>query len=250
MELSQQTSIFLALAAGVVSFLSPCVLPLVPSYLSYVSGASFSELETAGMRERALNRALMLNASLFILGFSVVFISLGASFSLAGQFLSSYRESITVLGGLVVIFFGLLLTGVVKLPFLIQEHRAVDFRSKPAGYLGALAIGFSFGLGWTPCVGPILGAILTLAASRGSAASGTALLAVYAAGLAVPFLLSALAFNYFLSFFQRFRRAIRVIHVGGGVLLIVMGILLISGYWTILNSYTIKLTPSWLWSLL
>ncbi|MFQ6110696.1 MAG: cytochrome c biogenesis CcdA family protein [Nitrospinota bacterium] len=250
MELTQQVSIFLALAAGILSFLSPCVLPLVPSYLSYISGTSFSELEKARTRERALNRALILNASLFILGFSAVFISIGASFSLAGQLLGAYRESITVIGGLVVIFFGLMLTGVVKFSFLMQEHRALEFHSKPAGYFGALAIGFSFGMGWTPCVGPILGAILTLAASRGSAASGTALLAVYAAGLAVPFLLSALAFNYFLGFFQRFKRAIRVIHVGGGVLLIAMGILLVSGYWTILNSYAIKLTPSWLWSLL
>ena len=233
-----------AFTAGVFSFLSPCVLPLVPSYISFVAGMSLQELE--GGKEGKIRRAIFLNAVLFILGFSAVFIALGASFSLLGQLLLGSIDVVRKVAGILIILFGLFIAGILKVPFLMRERR-LQLQERPAGYLGAVLVGAAFGAGWIPCVGPILGSILTLAGTSETAGRGVALLSAYSLGLGVPFLLSALALNGFNRFFQRFRPYMRVVEVSAGFLLVLIGVLLFTGYLTLLNSYLISLTPAWLW---
>jgi len=233
-----------AFTAGVFSFLSPCVLPLVPSYISFVAGMSLQELEEG--KEAKVRRAVFLNALLFIIGFSTVFIALGASFSLVGQLLLGSIDLVRKAGGILIIFFGLFIAGILKLPFLMRERR-LHLQERPAGHLSAVLVGAAFGAGWIPCVGPILGSILTLAGTSETSGKGVTLLIAYSLGLGVPFLLSALALNIFNRFFQRFRPYMRMVEVGAGVLLVLMGILLFTGYLTLLNSYLISLTPRWLW---
>ncbi len=233
-----------AFSAGVFSFLSPCVLPLVPSYISFVAGMSLQELEQG--KEGKIRRAIFVNAVLFILGFSMVFIALGASFSFLGQFLLGSIDLFRKAGGILIILFGLLIAGVLKVPFLMRERR-LQLQERPGGYLGAVLVGAAFGAGWIPCVGPILGSILTLAGTSDTAGRGVALLSAYSLGLAIPFLLSALALNSFNRFLQRFRPYMHVVEVAAGLLLVLIGVLLLTGYLTLLNSYLISLTPVWLW---
>ena len=233
-----------AFSAGVFSFLSPCVLPLVPSYLSFVAGMSLQGLEQG--KEAKVRRAIFLNAVLFILGFSAVFIALGASFSLLGQLLLGSIDVVRKVAGILIILFGLFIAGILKLPFLMRERR-LQLQERPAGYLGAVLVGAAFGAGWIPCVGPILGSILTLAGTSETAGRGVALLTAYSLGLGVPFLLSALALNGFNRFLQRFRPYMRLMEVGAGFLLVLIGVLLFTGYLTLLNSYLISITPVWLW---
>jgi len=233
-----------AFTAGVFSFLSPCVLPLVPSYISFVAGMSLQEFE--GGKEGKIRRAIFLNAVLFILGFSAVFIALGASFSLLGQLLLGSIDVVRKVAGILIILFGLFIAGILKVPFLMRERR-LQLQERPAGYLGAVLVGAAFGAGWIPCVGPILGSILTLAGTSETAGRGVALLTAYSLGLGVPFLLSALALNGFNRFLQRFRPYMRLMEVGAGFLLVLIGVLLFTGYLTLLNSYLISITPVWLW---
>jgi len=233
-----------AFSAGVFSFLSPCVLPLVPSYISFVAGMSLQGLQEE--KTARVRRAIFLNAVLFILGFSAVFIALGASFSLLGRALLGSIDLVRKAGGILIILFGLFIAGILKLPFLMREHR-LQLQERPAGYLGAVLVGAAFGAGWIPCVGPILGSILTLAGTSETAGRGVVLLSAYSLGLGVPFLLSALALNGFNRFFQRFRPYMRIVEVIAGVLLVLIGILLFTGYLTLLNSYLISFTPAWLW---
>ena len=242
MDLGLSVSIFVAFAAGLISFLSPCVLPLIPSYLSVVSGVSLEE-----MKERSLRGKVFLSSVLFVVGFSAVFVALGASFSLLGQAFLQFRREITVGAAVLIILFGLYIAGVIKPSFLLREYRPLEGRMKPLGYAGALLVGLSFGIGWTPCIGPTLGAILTLASGQGGLARGMGLLLVYSAGLALPFLLSSVALGSFLKFFQRFRGWMPAIQRAGGIVLVGMGILLMTGYFTLLNRYAISLTPEWLW---
>jgi len=237
-------NIFIAFTAGVLSFLSPCVLPLIPSYLSFVSGVSLEEMQLAQM-ERELRRRVILNALSFIFGFSAVFISLGASASFLGGLFLSYRDIIRVVGGVFILLVGIYLLGLFKLSFL-ERYFQVELREKPSGYAGSFLVGITFGVAWTPCVGPILGAILALAGTSGEVERGMILLAMYAGGLALPFFLSALAVNSFLHFSQVFRRYIHAVHMGAGILLVVVGLLLITDYMTMLNAYAIRLTPEWL----
>jgi len=233
-----------AFSAGVFSFLSPCVLPLVPSYLSFVAGMSLQGLQ--GEKTAKVRRVIFLNAVLFILGFSAVFIALGASFSLLGQLLLGSIDLVRKAGGILIILFGLFIAGILKLPFLMRERR-VQLQERPSGYFGAVLVGAAFGAGWIPCVGPILGSILTLAGTSETAGRGVVLLSAYSLGLGVPFLLSALALNGFTRFFQRFRPYMRLVEVGAGFLLVLIGVLLFTGYLTLLNSYLISITPAWLW---
>ena len=233
-----------AFSAGVFSFLSPCVLPLVPSYISFVAGMSLQGLQ--GEKTAKVRRAIFLNAVLFILGFSAVFIALGASFSLLGRLLLGSIDLVRKAGGILIILFGLFIAGILKVPFLMRERR-LQLQERPAGYLGAVLVGAAFGAGWIPCVGPILGSILTLAGTSETAGRGVVLLSAYSLGLGVPFLLSALALNAFNRFFQRFRPYMRLMEVGAGFLLVLIGILLFTGYLTLLNSYLISITPAWLW---
>jgi cytochrome c-type biogenesis protein len=235
---------FVAFAAGVFSFLSPCVLPLIPSYLSFVSGVSLDEMRSEQARSRMRWR-VVLNSIAFIIGFSLVFVSLGASASFLGGLFLSYRNTIRILGGIFILLVGLYLVGAFKIA-AFERYLQFDLKDKPAGYLGSVLVGITFAVAWTPCVGPILGATLALASTAGEVSRGTLLLTSYAAGLALPFFLSALAINSFLQLFQQLRRYIQIIHVAGGLLLISVGILLITDYMTLLNAYVLRFTPQWL----
>jgi len=237
-------NIFVAFTAGLLSFLSPCVLPIIPSYLSFISGVSLEEMRAVQVASHIRKRVL-LNALAFILGFSLVFISLGASVSFLAGFLLSYRSLIRVLGGIFILAVGIYLLGVIKFSVL-DRYLQFHLKDKPGGYLGSAFVGMTFGAAWIPCVGPILGAILTLAATSSEIGRGVFYLATYAAGLALPFFLSAVAVNSFFNFSQKFRRYVQAVHVTAGVLLIVVGILLITDYMTLLNIYAIRFTPEWL----
>jgi len=235
--------VVVAFSAGLFSFLSPCVLPLFPSYVSFITGMSVSDL-TADLTGAA-RRRVMLHALAFVLGFSLVFVGLGASFSAAGQFLLDYRDLIRRIGGALIVVFGLYIAGVLRIGVLGRTAQ-LQVREKPAGYLGSMAVGITFAIGWTPCVGPILGAILSLAGTAETVQRGIGLLIAYSAGLGVPFLLSALALGSFLRFFKRYRPFIPVMERAAGVLLVVVGLLVFTNYYVVLNSWAISLTPEWL----
>ncbi|HEY7553923.1 MAG TPA: cytochrome c biogenesis protein CcdA [Candidatus Binatia bacterium] len=237
-------NVFVAFAAGVFSFLSPCVLPLIPSYLSFVSGVSVEEMRGVQAAARVRTR-VVLNSVAFILGFSLVFVSLGASASFFGGLFLGYRNFIRVAGGMFVLLVGFYLVGLFKIVAL-ERYLQFNFKDKPAGYLGSVLVGITFAVAWTPCVGPVLGAVLALAGATGEVGRGVFLLSSYAAGLATPFFLSALAVNSFFQFSQRFRRYINAVHVMGGILLIIAGVLLITDYMTFLNAYVLRFTPNWL----
>ena len=235
-----EVSLFIAFGAGVLSFLSPCVLPLVPSYLSFVTGMSLDDIQ-----EGTARRTTMIHAVLFVSGFTIIFLLLGASASFLGQFFRYYDVWIARVGGVVIILLGLHLMGVFRLAPLLREKR-LHLHDKPVGYLGTVGVGAAFGAGWTPCIGPVLGAILTFAASQDQFWSGVYLLFVYSLGLAVPFLLAALALDSFLSAFKRFRRFLPIVERVSGLLLIVLGILLLTGTFTILSTYLIRFTPEFI----
>ena len=232
-----------AFSAGLFSFLSPCVLPLFPSYISFITGMSVGDL-SADLSAHARRRVL-LHAVAFVLGFSLVFIALGASFSAAGQLLFTYRDGIRRLGGVLIILFGLYIAGVLRIGFL-GRTAALQIREKPAGYIGSFIVGVTFAVGWTPCVGPILGAILSLAGTAETVGRGVGLLVAYSAGLGLPFLLSALALGPFLRFFKRYRPFIPVVERGAGVLLVIVGVLVFTNYYLVLNSWANSITPEWL----
>ena len=240
--MNESVGILVAVTAGVLSFLSPCVLPLVPSYLSFVTGMSLEDLEQGVDR-----RATMIHSLLFVAGFSLIFILLGASASFLGVFLKHYELWIARIGGVLIVILGLHLTGVFRITPLMREKR-VHVNDKPAGYLGTIGIGIAFGAGWTPCIGPVLGAILTLASTQETVWNGVGLLTAYSAGLAVPFLAASLALDAFLQAFSRFRRFLPLVEKASGVLLIILGLLLITGYFTVLATYLQGLTPEWLYS--
>jgi cytochrome c-type biogenesis protein len=239
----QPVGVLVAFSAGLFSFLSPCVLPLFPSYLSFVTGMSVADL--TGELTADARRRVLLHSSAFILGFSLVFVALGASFSVAGQFLLDYRDTIRRVGGLLIVLFGLYIAGVLRLG-LLARTRQWQLREKPAGYLGSLAVGVTFAIGWTPCVGPILGAILSLAGTAETVHRGVGLLVAYSAGLGVPFLLSSLALGAFLRFFKRYRPFIPVVERAAGALLVAVGVLVFTNYYLVLNAWAISLTPEWL----
>ena len=225
----------LAFAAGVLSFLSPCVLPLVPSYLAYVGGGADAA------------RGTVLRSSLFfVLGFSLVFIGLGASASLLGGLLGSYRRELTLVGGVLVICFGIVMLG-ARLPFLQREAR-LRFVGETHTPVGATLLGMTFAAGWTPCIGPVLGGVLTIAGTSGRLGQGVALLACYALGLAVPFLAAAVMLESFTRLSKGFRHYLPWVERVSGAILIVAGVMLLTGTYTALNSTLIRYTPEWLWS--
>jgi cytochrome c-type biogenesis protein len=240
---SESVGFAVAFTAGLFSFLSPCVLPLFPSYVSFITGMSVADL-TADL-SAAARRRVLIHAVAFVLGFSLVFVALGASFSAAGQFLLDYRDWIRRIGGALIVIFGLYIVGVLRIGFFGRSQQW-QLREKPAGYLGSLAVGITFAIGWTPCVGPILGAILSLAGTAETVKRGIGLLVAYSAGLGLPFLISAAALGPFLAFFKRYRRFIPVVERAAGVVLVVVGVLVFTNYYVVLNSWAISLTPDWL----
>lgn len=229
----------LAFVAGVLSFLSPCVLPLVPSYLAYIGGSSNGQDRWLTLR----------NSLFFILGFSLIFIALGASASTLGSLLRSYRSWLIIVGGILVMIFGLIMLGVFKLPMFYRDTRT-QFKGDSKTPWGAILLGMAFAAGWTPCIGPMLGGILTLAGASSTLAQGILLLAVYALGLGLPFFIAALAIERFISFSSRFRTYLPWVERIAGVLLVVVGLLMVSGLYTRLNSYLLRLVPPWLYNYL
>ena len=230
-----EVSALVAFTAGLLSFLSPCVLPLIPSYVGFLTGMSVEELQTR--RGTALLHGLW-----FVAGFTLVFVLLGAAASALGSLLRDYQHWVGRVGGVLLILFGLYLLGVLKPAFLMRERR-VELARKPLGYFGSGIVGFTFGAAWTPCIGPILGGILTLAATEQGLGRGITLLAMYAIGLAVPFLITALALDRFLVWFRRFRPYIVWVDRIAGAMLIVLGILLVTDRFTLLAGYLQGLTP-------
>jgi len=235
MNQPQEISVLIAFSAGFLSFVSPCVLPLIPSYITYITGVSFKELTDAGSRAK-LRWATTSHSLLFIMGFSTIFILMGASASYLGQLLAQYQYWLMKGGGVLIIILGIHFTGIINLPFLQMERR-FELQKKPLGYLGSFFVGIVFAAGWTPCVGPILSTILLYASTSQSFTTGILLLTVYSMGLGVPFLLSSLAFNYFLSTFERIKRYMRLITIVSGFFLIGIGILLLTDAFREINAY-------------
>lgn len=235
-------SIISAFAAGVVSFLSPCVLPLVPGYLSYIGGQSLEELRSYGPTTR--ESLIILGLSLcFVFGFSTVFIAFGASATALGQLLIRYRYEVNIIGGIIILTFGLFMTGLLRLNLLQREFRV--HRELPGGRaLSAYLLGLAFAFGWTPCIGPILGAILTVSATSNLVSSGTLLLAIYSLGLGVPFIIAGLFTDQFMRHAQRFRKHAQTVQRIAGGILILMGIAMLTGY---LNRLSIWLLNNLTW---
>ncbi|GAB4387648.1 MAG: cytochrome c biogenesis protein CcdA [Thermodesulfovibrionales bacterium] len=218
----------LAFAAGFLSFVSACVLPVVPSYVSLVTGLSFEELTSQGVDRKRVRLLTLFHSSLFVLGFSSVFIALGASSSYVGSALLEYRDWLRITGGIVVIVFGLFIAGFINLRSLMRERRFLPAGGRPKGAVGTFLVGTAFAAGWTPCIGPILGSILLVASAKASTLYGVKLLSAYSAGLAVPFLASSLALSAFLSYSKRLMRYMRPIKVASGVILILFGVVLLT----------------------
>jgi cytochrome c-type biogenesis protein len=238
MDSSLSFGLAVAFTAGLLSFLSPCVLPLIPSYITFITGLSLEDVQTS-------RRSALVHSLLFVAGFTLIFVALGASATMLGRVLLAYREWIARIGGLLIIVFGLYLLGVFNVALFARERR-VHLADKPAGYLGTLLVGIAFGAGWTPCIGPILGAILTYNMSNPDVGRGVGLLLVYSLGLAVPFVIAALAVPQFLSAFARLRPRLLLLSRVSGALLVVVGLLMVTNYFTILASYLQALTPEFI----
>ena len=226
----------LAFTTGLLSFLSPCVLPLIPSYLTFVTGVGFEDLS----RKR---RSSLVHALLFVAGFTLIFIALGASATVLGRLLLHYRVWITRLGGALVILFGLYLLGAVRVAAFDRERR-IHLANKPVGYLGTILVGVAFGAGWTPCLGPILGAILTYTAATADLSRGLPLLLAYSMGLALPFLVAAVAVERFMETVTRIRPHLARVSQVSGALLVIVGVLMMFDYFTVFATYLQALTPA------
>lgn len=237
-------SIQAALLAGAISFLSPCVLPLVPSYLSFIAGASLDELAEQNGAPNLQQRRALLAALMFVLGFSTVFVILGASASAVGQLLREYLGVLSQIAGVFIILMGLHFLGVFKLAFLHREVR-YHHEARPVGLPGAYGIGLAFAFGWTPCIGPVLATILTLAASEQDVVKGATLLSVYSLGLGIPFLLAAAGIGTFLGFLGKFRRHLGTVERVMGVLLVLTGIMFLTGFMQTMSYWMLEQFP-WL----
>ncbi len=237
-----EISYLAAVGGGIVSFLSPCVLPLVPAYICLVAGTSLDELEANMEEKQSINWKVVSMAFVFVLGFSTVFILLGAGASYINQILLQHLDIISKIAGAVIMIFGIHMTGILRIPLLYREARfnSVD---KPQNWFGAYVIGLAFGFGWTPCIGPILGTILALAASDSSLTYGVSLLGVYALGLGIPFLLAALAINPFLRFMRGFRRYFKAMEIGTGIVIFATGLLIFTGQFQVLAYWFLELFP-------
>ena len=230
--------ITISFTAGILSFLSPCVLPLIPSYVSFITGMSLDDVQRS-------RRIALVHALLFVTGFTLIFLALGATATVAGRLLHQQRDWIGRVGGVLVIVLGLYLLGVFNIGALSRERR-VHIATKPLGYLGTVLVGMAFAAGWTPCIGPILGAVLTYTASSADLNRGLLLLLAYSLGLALPFLLAAVMIDRFMTLFQRYRGALVWMSRASGVLLLVVGVLMITGSMTVMSSWLQGWTPGFL----
>ncbi len=225
------TSLFIAFGAGILSFFAPCVLPLIPGYICFITGLSVDELRGVESEDRTRQnfRKILWQTILFILGFSFIFVALGATASYLGDIISAHEKIIRIVGGSVIIVLGLHVAGVFNIKRLEYEKK-LHLRNKPAHMFGSFIIGVVFAVGWTPCVGPALAAILGLAGTQKTVTQGVILLSAYSLGLGVPFLLTAVAMNKFLNLFAKIKRYFKVISIVSGLLLIAIGILIIIGW--------------------
>ncbi|MDD3538907.1 MAG: cytochrome c biogenesis CcdA family protein [Candidatus Caldatribacteriota bacterium] len=229
MLILQEVTYFAAFIAGLLSFLSPCILPLVPGYIAFISGISLEELKNQHNKNNQSTYRVLIGALFFILGFSLVFTLLGASATFLGNFIQEYSVWFKRVGGIVIIIFGLYMLGVVNIPFLSYQKKInIDQNLSFHLVLTPFLIGFSFAFGWTPCIGPILAAILVYAGTQETVSMGIKLLLFYSAGLAIPFLFTALAVNQFYKWFEKIKKYFRIIELVGGLLLIILGIFIIS----------------------
>ncbi len=229
------TSLFFSMLMGIVSFASPCILPLIPSYVSYITGISFDELVGPGSRRKNINTTL-LHSLAFVAGFTVVFVLLGATASIIGQLMIEHLKTIRIAGGILMIVLGLFVSDVIPIPFLQQDAK-IHLKNRPAGFLGTFLVGIIFAAGWTPCTGPFLAAALMQAAQSETMVTGMVLLVFYSLGIGIPFILSAIAISVFLSSFKKLKDYLRAIKTASGVILIIMGLLLITDKWTLITSY-------------
>jgi cytochrome c-type biogenesis protein len=243
MEPTQTLSFMIAFSAGFLSFISPCVLPLVPSYLAYITGLSLDELTREDM-SRQIRWTTLKNSILFILGFSTVFILFGASATAAGQLLLTYQEVVRKVGGVLVVLFGFYILGILRLPFLMMEKR-IHFRGKPGGDFGTFLVGVAFAAGWTPCVGPILGSILLYASTTESVFQGVGLLTFYSLGLGLPLFAVSLGLNAFLNHFKRLRSYMRTVSLVSGLFLIVVGVMIFTNSFATLTALLTQYGIGW-----
>lgn len=245
MQQAANITYWIAFTAGILSFVSPCVLPLIPSYLTYITGLSFKQLDEEHPTAK-VRMTVLLHSICFIIGFSVVFVLLGAIAGIASsKFQSHLREGlewVEKIGGLLIFLFGVHMTGLFHFGVLLGEKR-VQLHEKPSGYFGTFIVGLAFAAGWTPCIGPILASILMIAATSGHVGEGVALLAVYSLGLGVPFLISGLLFHQFLVAFNKFRKYIRMVEIGTGVMLMAVGIMLMFNLMGHLTMYLYQYLP-------
>ncbi len=233
--------IFTALAGGLISFISPCVLPLVPPYLCYIGGVSISELEEAGPA-KATARGVVPAAVAFVLGFSTVFVALGATASAIGQAVTGYAHALTIIGGVLVVLMGLHFLGLFRIAFLSREAR-FHVRDVEPGLFGAYLLGLAFAFGWTPCIGPVLAAILGIAGASDTVGQGAVLLAFYSLGLGIPFLVAALFAPLFLNWLRGFRRFLPVVEKGMGAFLVLTGIFFMTGQVATVSYWMLETFP-------
>jgi cytochrome c-type biogenesis protein len=244
----QEVSLFAAFLAGILSFISPCVLPLIPGYLSFVSGVTLDEMRAPGasvtlVDSGAKRRRAVIMSLAFVLGFSIIFIALGASATAIGTLLMEHLQLLGKIAGVVIILFGLHMMGVLKIGLLYKEKR-VQTNKKPAGFLGAILVGMAFAFGWTPCIAPILSAILVVAATQETVGEGVALLAAYSAGLGVPFIATSFAINQFLAASARIRKHYHTIEVVSGLLMVIVGVLIFTNKFTVIAQLLTPYLPA------
>jgi cytochrome c-type biogenesis protein len=234
--MSENVTLFAAFVAGFLSFISPCVLPLIPGYVSFVSGVSLDDMRGDSAAVSSSRRHVIITSLFFVLGFSLVFIALGATASVLGRFLFAKQPILSKIAGVLLVVFGLHTMGVFRIGLLENEKR-VQAQRKPAGPLGAMLVGIAFAFGWTPCIGPILGGILAIAGSKDTVLEGVELLAVYSLGLGIPFLLTSIAINRFFAATKRIRKHYHAIELVSGGLLVVIGVLIFTNQFTVIVRY-------------
>jgi cytochrome c-type biogenesis protein len=244
MGLAPDVSFIMAFLAGLLSFVSPCVLPVIPFYITFITGLTYDELTSTANNRSEIRWLTVKNSLIFIAGFSFIFIMLGAGATSVGKFFLAKQDIIRKIGGVIIIVLGLYFMGVLKLNFLMSERR-VQIQNKPTGYVGTFLVGVAFAAGWTPCIGPILGSILLIASTKESVTTGVQLLAVYSAGLGLPLLLTSFAVNSFISYFKKLNKWMNYITVMSGIFLIILGALLMTNSFTIVTSLLSKYNIGW-----